>query len=397
MTSLPSPEHRVARIDPSVAPAAVCRSLLLARAAVVLVASGSGLLVVDEPWRVAAVLAITATATVVMVSVLTRWPQTVRHPYLALLADLAVALGLLEAGMAGMAYFCYLAGSAALAGSLNGMRALPVWFGYAALGFATSDTLLQQTRTSPDVTAFIAAFPVLCILAGFGAATATNALVRFMALSVDTISRAQQSAAASERARLARELHDSVAKTLRGISFAALALPQSLRRQPALAEQLAMTVSQGAEAAAREAREVVEGLRVDTADQPFPDAVRMVCRQWSERAGVETAVSVGRVEPPVDVRYELVRILGEALTNVERHAAATHVSVRVTDTAGQIELIVHDDGRGFEQRDLKSWHADGHFGIVGIHERATRVGGDLRLKTAPGAGTTLTVRFGRPS
>ena len=99
---------------------------------------------------------------------------------------------------------------------------------------------------------------------------------------------------------LARELHDSVAKTLRGITFAALALPASLRRQPALAEQLATTVSEGAEAAAREARELLEALRVDAADRPFPDTVRMACRQWSERTGIGVEASVAPVEPPVE-------------------------------------------------------------------------------------------------
>ncbi|MGI5182441.1 sensor histidine kinase [Dactylosporangium sp. CA-152071] len=396
LTSLSNVDHLhgaepAVRIDPAVAPAAVCRSLLLGRGAVVLVAAGSGLLVVDEAWRAAAVLGVAAAATVVMVSVLTRWPQTVRHPHLALLADLGVALAILAAGRPGMAYFCWIAGSAALAGALQGMRAAPVWFAHSALGYVTAGVLLRTGQASAEVTAFIAAFPVMCVLAGLGAATATRTLVGFMTLSVDAISRAQQSAAASERTRLARELHDSVAKTLRGISFAALALPTSLRRHPDLAEQLATTVSQGAEAATREARELLKGLRFDATDRPFAETVQAVCQQWSQRCGIETAVSTAPVEPPIDVRYELVRILGEALANVEQHAEATQATVRVAGGGGRIELVVGDNGCGFQPRDLTGWQADGHFGIVGMHERAKRAGGELRLTTEPGAGTTLTV------
>ncbi|WP_432971113.1 sensor histidine kinase [Dactylosporangium sp. CA-233914] len=378
-------------IDPAVAPAAVCRSLLLGRAAVVLVAAGAGLLVVEEMWRIAAVLLITAVSTVAMVSALTRWPGLVRRPWAVLALDLAVAIAIMYAMDGGMAYFCYLAGSAALSGALQGMRALPMWFGYAALGYVAAGMIVRANASSPEVTAFIAAFPVMCLLAGIGAATATSALVRFMTLSVDAIARAQQSAAASERARLARELHDSVAKTLRGISFAALALPSSLRRQPALAEQLAATVSQGAEAAAREARELLEGLRVDAVDRPLRETVAMVCQQWAARTGIELSISTASVDPPVDVRYELVRILGEALTNIERHAGARRVRVSLTGGAGAAELIIHDDGAGFVPQEPATWHAGGHFGIVGMYERARRAGGELQLTTAPGSGTTVMV------
>jgi signal transduction histidine kinase len=120
-------------------------------------------------------------------------------------------------------------------------------------------------------------------------------------------------------------------------------------------------------------------------------AARLRRQDAARRCGIEVAVSAAQVEPPVDVRYELVRILGEALANVERHAQATRVSVRVTGGDGRVELAVRDDGRGFQPRKLTSWQADGHFGIVGMHERAGRAGGELRLETAPGTGTALTV------
>ncbi|MGI5182450.1 sensor histidine kinase [Dactylosporangium sp. CA-152071] len=394
MTSLSSAEapRPPLSIDPAVAPAAICRSLLLGRAAVVLVAAGAGLLVVAETWRIVAVLVITAVSTVAIVSALTRWPGLVRRPSAVLMVDLAVAIAIMYAMDGGMAYFCYLVGSAALAGALWGMRALPVCVGYAALGYVAAGMIVRGNASSPEVAAFIAAFPVMCLLAGIGAATATAALVRFMTLSVSAIAQAQQSAAASERARLARELHDSVAKTLRGISFAALALPSSLRRQPALAEQLAATVSQGAEAAAREARELLEGLRVDAVDQPLRDTVSMVCQQWADRTGIGLSLNVASVDPPVDVRYELMRILGEALTNVERHAGARRVRVTLTGGADAATLSVRDDGDGFVAQEPTAWQADGHFGIVGMYERARRAGGELQFTTAPGSGTTVTVQ-----
>ncbi|GAA3302121.1 hypothetical protein GCM10020218_097070 [Dactylosporangium vinaceum] len=93
--------------------------------------------------------------------------------------------------------------------------------------------------------------PLSSLVRGLGAAALTGAVIRRLEMSMAATTAAQRAAAASERARPARELHDSVAKTLHGISFAAPALPASLRRQPDLAAQLALTVSAGADTAVR--------------------------------------------------------------------------------------------------------------------------------------------------
>jgi signal transduction histidine kinase len=379
-------------VDPLVAPAAICRAVLLGRAAVVLTAASAGLLVVQDRWRVLAVLGIVTVATAIELTVLTRWHAVVRHPWLAVGVDLLVALAVLVFSSGGMAYFCYVAGSAALAGALLGMRALPLWAGQAALGFAAAGAVLQANRPPPEVTAFIVAFPTVSVLAGVGTAAATSALVRYVELAVTVIAAAQRSAAATERARLARELHDSLAKTLRGVSFAALALPSSLRRHPALAEQLASTVSLGAEAAAREARQLMEALRADALDQDFDASVHMICRSWAATTGISTTVVAERVEPPVSVRYELGRILQEALHNVERHARARHVRVRLVRVDDEIELTVQDDGIGFVPRDIGTLRSGGHYGIVGMSERARTVKGTLQVTSTEGGGTLVTVR-----
>jgi signal transduction histidine kinase len=214
-----------------------------------------------------------------------------------------------------------------------------------------------------------------------------------VSLSVEVIAAAQRSAAASERARLARELHDSLAQTLRGVSFAALALPSSLRRQPALAEQLASTVSQGAEAAAREARQLVTGLRLDSPDRDFDESINVLCRRWAESSRVPTRVVAAPIEPAVAVRYELTRILHEALQNIEAHAHAGRVDVRLVRSGPDVELTVRDDGVGFPTPDdLGALRSGGHYGIVGMSERAKAVHGSLTVTSARGAGTIVTVR-----
>ncbi|GAB3860322.1 sensor histidine kinase [Dactylosporangium cerinum] len=374
---------------PAAAPAAIARAVLLGRAAIASTAAAAGLLLVEDWWRILAVVATVAAGTVAEVSVLTRWPAVTRHPWPALAVDLALAVAVLMLSRGGMAFFCYVAGSAALGGALLGMRALPLWAAQAALGFTAAGAVLRANDPPPDVAAFIVAFPMVSVLAGIGAAAATTALQRHLDLAVEVIGAAQRSAAASERARLARELHDSVAKTLRGVSFAALALPQSLRRHPALAEQLAGTVSRGAEAAAREARQLLEGLRIDQLDLGFAETVRGTVHDWSDRWRIPVRVDAEPIEPGVEVRYEVVRILAEALQNVARHADARRVDVVVRAAGGRLEVRVRDDGRGFTPRDLAALQADGHLGIVGMAERARNVGGSLRVSALPGRGTEI--------
>jgi signal transduction histidine kinase len=188
-----------------------------------------------------------------------------------------------------------------------------------------------------------------------------------------------------------------VAKTLRGVSFAAVALPTLLRRQPDLAEQLAATVSEGTDTAVREARELLAGLRLDVPDQPFPENVRRICQAWSDGAGIPVRVSAVAVEPPLSARYELTQILNEALHNVARHANASLVQVSLHQPEGYVVLTVRDNGRGFAvPGELTELSTAGNFGIVGMTERAHAVGGTLRVDSASGAGTTMAVRVPLP-
>jgi signal transduction histidine kinase len=226
-----------------------------------------------------------------------------------------------------------------------------------------------------------------------GAVMATAALTRHLELSTHLVASAQRSAVASERARLARELHDSVTKTLRGVSLAALALPSSLRRQPALAEQLAGTVLAGATAAAKQARELLKDMRFDVPDRDLATSIDVLCRTWSAATGIPVRASLAAVDAPITVCYELTRILREALANVARHADAQWDAVRLAPQRRGLVLEVSDNGAGFAvPADISGLQSAGHFGIVGMTERARSVGADLRIESAPGAGTRLTIR-----
>ncbi|GAB3845071.1 sensor histidine kinase [Dactylosporangium cerinum] len=375
-----------------IAAAALGRAVLIARAAATMSAAAAGLLLVEDRSRVVAVLVLVAAATVAQLGALARWPGLVARPAAVVAADFVLVFAVLVVSRGGIAYFCFAAGAGALAGVVLGMRALPVWVAHAAVSFTVTAEVLRRSAPPADIAAFVVAFPMAGALAGLGAVVATTALARHLELSTHLLVQAQRTAAASERARLARELHDSVAKTLRGVSLAALALPASLRRQPALAEHLAGTVAAGATAAARQARELLEEMRFDVTDRSFTAAVDEVCRAWGAAAGLPVRAELDTVEPPVMVCYELTRILREALANVARHAHARRVVVRLAATRRGVLLEVTDDGVGFTvPTDLSRLQSASHFGIVGMAERARMVGGRLRLESVPGAGSTVSV------
>jgi signal transduction histidine kinase len=155
------------------------------------------------------------------------------------------------------------------------------------------------------------------------------------------------------------------------------------------AEQLAGTVFRGAEAAAREARQLVAGLRLDSPDQHLAGTVASICRAWSNKSGIPVQLDLRPVDPAIAVRYELTRILHEALVNVERHANARQVNVNLGQSRGNLRLVVTDDGVGLPGEPRGP--ASGHFGIGGMLERAKNINGSLRIDSGRTGGVRVTL------
>ncbi|GAA3292385.1 hypothetical protein GCM10020218_067200 [Dactylosporangium vinaceum] len=195
--------------DRAVAAAALTRAVLVGRAVATSIAGAAGLLLVADRWRIAEVLAVVAAGTAIQLGLLARWPRLAARPLAALAADSVLVLAVLALGRGDIAYFCFAAGAGALAGVLLGLRAVPVWVLQAALGFAVIGTVLRRLDPPAELAAFVVALPLAGALAGLGASILTSALARYLELSRGLVASAQRSAAADERARLARELHDS--------------------------------------------------------------------------------------------------------------------------------------------------------------------------------------------
>jgi signal transduction histidine kinase len=205
------------------------------------------------------------------------------------------------------------------------------------------------------------------------------------------LERARELSMAQERARLARDLHDSVTQTLFSLSLSA---ESAATVANAADGQLATELDRVrllSRAALSELRSLVDTLRApDLEHEALPAALRkrVDLLQRVHGVPVELTVSGEVLGASRTVDRELIRIAHEALGNALRHAGAS--VIRVSVSGGQsVRLVVADDGTGF---DLDATvRTSGRLGLTSMRERAEALGGTLDLRTAPGRGTTVTV------
>lgn len=111
-------------------------------------------------------------------------------------------------------------------------------------------------------------------------------------------------------------------------------------------------------------------------------------------SGVACAISTGlqaRLAP--DLETALYRVAQETLNNVGKHAGASRVTVSLGSENGSVRLRINDDGIGFDPVAASRLLGEGHFGLAGMRERVEMVGGQLRIDSAPGQGTTIDVEM----
>jgi signal transduction histidine kinase len=196
--------------------------------------------------------------------------------------------------------------------------------------------------------------------------------------------------AAEERARLARDMHDSVGKSLHGISLGAKALRRAIGRDPVLAGELATSVAESADQAAVEARTLLMSLRRGQDDRPTVEVVSEVIERWRQDTGIAARLSAVRVvDAAPAVTGQLQLALSEILHNIAKHAQASQVDIVLAGGPDTIELDVTDDGVGFDPALLRSREAAGHFGLRGLRERAEQLGGTAAIESQPGKGTCV--------
>ena len=194
-----------------------------------------------------------------------------------------------------------------------------------------------------------------------------------------------QTSVESERAAIAREIHDDVGGSLTALNFDLAWIarhsdkPEVRQRVASALETLALAI----EASQR----VMHNLRPAILEQGLVAALQWMTSRFERRTGVACRFTSNReaVALPAGVPLVAYRTAQEALTNVSKHAHAAHVALDLTVAAGTLTLEIADDGRGLTQDDLAKARS---FGIRGLHERASTVGGWVDLSSTA-RGTTL--------
>jgi ligand-binding sensor domain-containing protein/signal transduction histidine kinase len=201
----------------------------------------------------------------------------------------------------------------------------------------------------------------------------------------------QFSAVLAERNRIAREIHDNLAQDILGISvqleLVARLLPAAAEKAKAHLDRARVLVRNSM----IEARRYVWDLRSeDLEKQDLPTALNDAARRLTSDGDAQAVVQVTGTFRPLSpsVESNLVRIAQEAINNSVKHARAQRIAILLNFDSDAVQMSVRDDGRGFDPQAEK---ADGHFGLIGMRERAEQMGGEFEIHSANGSGTEVLV------
>lgn len=191
--------------------------------------------------------------------------------------------------------------------------------------------------------------------------------------------------ALAERLTIARDLHDSLAKSVHGIRMLAETLDSSLASEHHPDAQLSHLIFESADEASREARLVLDGLR-SGGDEDVIGALTEEVNRWGARTGIAVSTNRSESQPQMpcstEAMWQLQRIVGEILTNVEKHAQATSVNADFFYDKTHFHLDIYDDGIGLNNRE-SDLNQEGHYGLTGLIERAESLGGHISIDSPP--------------
>jgi len=198
----------------------------------------------------------------------------------------------------------------------------------------------------------------------------------------------------TERQRLARELHDTLAQDLAGlIRQLEVADAHQTKQHYQRAQEIIRPAMLRARSALTEARSAIIDLRSEIMSAGgFSGAAQQEICHFIETTGIPCEIDLEALRDiPPQFREHALRMLTEGLHNVMHHAQAHQVWVRIVKNDCMLTLEVRDDGVGFEP--VAASESSGHYGLIGLRERARLSGGTLEVSSAPGTGTTLRLRL----
>jgi len=193
---------------------------------------------------------------------------------------------------------------------------------------------------------------------------------------------------ASERQRMARELHDTLAQGVAGLELQLEAANNHLEngRFPR-AQTIVQQSMKRARSTLADARAAIDDLRLE--DRTLPEAVHHHTERFTRATGIpchlQLALSAETAVPPA-IADHAERMISESLTNITRHAQASNVWLTITQSPKQLSIAVRDDGVGF---DVETAVRTGHYGLLGMRERTRLVNGTFEMTSQAQEGTSL--------
>lgn len=205
----------------------------------------------------------------------------------------------------------------------------------------------------------------------------------------------------AERRRLALELHDHITQLVCATLIRSQMLANQLSAHDGVLKEEAITLREMLGQTAEEVERISRGLRPSVLDElGLAVVLRATTKEFAERTGVSIKLTCVPLPArlPADIELTLYRILQEALKNVEKHARARHMSVRLTKPGIVVQLVIHDDGIGFDPEHPTRGKGKSGLGLLSMRERANYSGGTLKINPVrraglTKAGTTIEVRI----
>lgn len=197
-------------------------------------------------------------------------------------------------------------------------------------------------------------------------------------------------ATASERSRLARELHDSVSQTIYGISLGARAAQKIQNTGEGDLDQPLNYIVALSETALAEIRALIFEMKPESLNEEgLKAAINKHAEVLRHRHNQHVTLKLPEMEPAttIEVKYAFYRVMQESTHNIIKHAFARNILIDLQDAAGSLTMLIRDDGRGFDP----SIKLPGHHGLGNMRERVKALGGSFEIDSAPGQGTCLTV------
>jgi signal transduction histidine kinase len=202
----------------------------------------------------------------------------------------------------------------------------------------------------------------------------------------------------TERTRLAQELHDTLEQTITGIALQLDRVANHFEKNPDNASRHLKLARNLTRQGQTDVRRSVWGLRSRAGEKfDLVNAMNISSQQIAHGADIQIQIeTTGEVKPlPETLEENLLRIEQEAVTNAVKHSGAKSVKVELQFGPQNVVLQIKDDGKGFNP-DACDGPNEGHFGLLGIRERAERMNGEAKISSTPGAGTCICVKVPIP-